>query len=174
MAGETLVTIVGNLASDPELRFIPSGVAVVNFTIASTPRIFDRQANEAKDGETLWMRCSAWREMAENIAESLTKGMRVVAQGRLSQRSWDDPKTGEKRSSIELQIEAIGPDLRFAKAQVTRAPRSGGSGFGQGGGQGGQGGNSGGFQSGGAQASDPWASAGPASSGGSFQGEPPF
>ena len=168
MAGETIVTVVGNLASDPELRFIPSGAAVVNFTIASTPRIFDRQANEAKDGETLWMRCTAWREMAENIAESLTKGARVVAQGRLTQRSWDDPKTGEKRSSVELQVDAIGPDLRFAKAQVTRTPRGGAGGFG------GQGAPGGGFSGGGQPSADPWASAGPASSGGSFQGEPPF
>ncbi|MFC3184053.1 single-stranded DNA-binding protein [Pseudoglutamicibacter albus] len=125
MAGETIITVVGNLTADPELRFTPSGAAVANFTVASTPRIFDRQANEFKDGEALFMRCSVWREHAENVAESLTKGMRVIAQGRLRARSYDD-QNGNRRTAWELDVDEVGPALRYATAQVTRNPRGGG------------------------------------------------
>lgn len=130
MAGETTITVIGNLTNDPELRFVPSGPAVANFTIASTPKVFDRQSNEWKDGETLFLRSSVWREMAENVAESLTKGMRVVASGRLKPRSYDT-KEGEKRTVIEFEIDEIGPSLRYANAKVSRTQRSGtGQGFG--------------------------------------------
>jgi len=134
MAGETVITVVGNLTSDPELRYTQNGLAVANFTIASTPRTFDRQANEWKDGEALFLRASVWREFAEHVAGSLTKGSRVIAQGRLKQRSYET-KEGEKRTTIELEVDEIGPSLRYATAQVTRAASNGG-GF-QGGGQGG-------------------------------------
>ena len=159
MAGETQITVIGNLTGDPELRFIQSGAAVVNFTVASTPRTFDRQSNEWKDGETLFMRCSLWREAAENVAESLTKGMRVIVTGRLVSRSYE--ANGEKRTVTELQVDEVGPSLRYATAKVTRTQRGGGS---SGGGFGG-----GGFSSSpaGGSDSDPWASA-PASD------EPPF
>lgn len=130
MAGETPLTIVGNLTADPELRYTQNGLPVVSLTIASTPRIFDRQANEFKDGEALFMRCSAWREMAEHIAGSLTKGTRVVATGNLKQRSYQD-KEGANRTVIELEIDEIGPSLRYATAQVTRAAGGGGGGRGQ-------------------------------------------
>src|SRR5215216_4234695 len=120
MAGETVITVVGNLTADPELRYTQNGLPVANFTIASTPRNFDRQANEWKDGEALFLRASVWREFAEHVAGSLTKGSRVIATGRLKQRSYET-KEGEKRTSIELEVDAIGPDLRFATAQVTRA-----------------------------------------------------
>ena len=183
MAGETVITVVGNLVADPELRFTPSGAAVANFRIASTPRTFDRQTNEWKDGEALFLACSVWREAAENVAESLTKGMRVVVQGRLTQRSYET-REGEKRTVMELQVDEVGPSLRYASAKVTRAQRSGGGGgFGGGGGNqgGGYGGPQGGGQpgggfgsSGGGQSNDPWATAGPASSGGGFSDEPPF
>ncbi|MBN0038600.1 single-stranded DNA-binding protein [Cellulosimicrobium cellulans] len=180
MAGDTVITVIGNLTGDPELRFTPSGAAVANFTVASTPRTFDRQSNEWKDGDTLFMRCSIWREAAENVAESLTKGMRVIVQGRLVQRSYET-REGEKRTVVELQVDEIGPSLRYASAKVTRAQRSGGGGgFGGGGGYGGGassgGASGGGFSSGGGQqqSDDPWATAGPASSGGSFSDEPPF
>ncbi|WP_102510778.1 single-stranded DNA-binding protein [Sanguibacter massiliensis] len=168
MAGDTVITVVGNLTADPELRFTPSGAAVANFTVASTPRTFDRQTNEWKDGDALFLRCSIWREAAENVAETLTKGMRVIAQGRLTQRSYET-REGEKRTVVELQVDEIGPSLRYASAKVTRAQRSGGGG---GGGFGGapQGGGGGGYQ----QQSDPWATSGPASSGGGFSDEPPF
>ncbi|PPG23994.1 single-stranded DNA-binding protein [Rathayibacter sp. AY1E8] len=150
MAGETIITVVGNLTADPELRYTQGGLAVANFTIASTPRTFDRQANDWKDGEALFLRASVWREFAENVAGTLTKGSRVIATGRLKQRSYET-KEGEKRTSIELEIDEIGPSLRYATAQVTRA--SGGGGRGQaGGGQanGGQiGGGPGGFRGGG-------------------------
>ena len=192
MAGETIITVIGNLTADPELRFTPSGSAVANFTIASTPRTFDRQSNDWKDGETLFLRCNVWRESAENVAETLTKGTRVVAQGRLKSRSYDT-KEGEKRTVMELEVDEIGPSLRYASAKVTRTQRSGGGngggGFGgnSGGNQGGGfGGNSGGSNSGsgwgGGQqaqqpADDPWG----APSGGNSQGwgngadsEPPF
>ena len=124
MAGEPPLTIVGNLTNDPELRFTPSGSAVANFTIASTPRTFDRQANDWKDGETVFMRCNIWREAAENVAETLTKGMRVVATGLLKSRSYDT-KEGEKRTVMELEVEEVGPSLRYASAKVTRTQRSG-------------------------------------------------
>ena len=129
MAGDTVITVIGNLTSDPELRFTPSGSAVANFTIASTPRAFDRQANEWKDGETLFLRASVWREAAENVAESLTKGTTVIAQGRLKSRSYET-KEGERRTSMELEVDEIGPSLRWASAKVTRASKGGGGGFG--------------------------------------------
>ena len=125
MAGDTIITIVGNLTADPEMRFTPSGAAVASFTVASTPRTFDRAAGEWKDGETLFMRCSIWRDAAENVAESLTKGTRVIAQGRLVQRSFTT-REGENRTVVEMQVDEIGPSLRYAKAQVTRQPRGGG------------------------------------------------
>ncbi len=166
MAGETVITVIGNLTGDPELRFTPSGAAVANFTVASTPRTFDRQSNEWKDGDTLFMRCSIWREAAENVAESLTKGMRVVATGRLVQRSYET-REGEKRTVVEMQVDEVGPSMRYASAKVTRAQRSGG-----GGGGGGFGASSGPAQN------DPWATSGPASGsgsgGGNFSDEPPF
>src|SRR5690606_13126591 len=173
MAGDTVITVIGNLTGDPELRFTPSGAAVANFTIASTPRLFDRQTNEWKDGDTLFLRCSIWRDAAENVAESLTKGMRVIAQGRLTQRPYET-REGEKRTVVELQVDEVGPSLRSASAKVTRAQRSGGGGGFSGGGNSGGGfggnsggGNAGGFgSSGGGQSNDPWATAGPASSGG--------
>jgi len=124
MAGETIITVVGNLTADPELRFTPNGAAVANFTIASTPRTFDKASNEWKDGETLFLRSSIWREAAENVAESLTKGTRVVAQGRLKARSYET-KEGEKRTSYELDVDEIGPSLRYATAKVTRKPSNG-------------------------------------------------
>ena len=175
MAGETVITVIGNLTGDPELRFTPSGAAVANFTVASTPRTFDRQSNEFKDGDTLFMRCSIWREAAENVAESLTKGARVIASGRLIQRSYET-REGEKRTVVELQVDEIGPSLRYASAKVTRAQRSGGSGGGGGFGGGNSGGGYGGGHSGGGQQDDPWATSAPggSSSGGSLSDEPPF
>ncbi|MBN3585330.1 single-stranded DNA-binding protein, partial [Algoriphagus aestuarii] len=119
---ETVITVVGNLTADPELRFTPSGAAVASFTVASTPRTFDRQANEWKDGETLFLRCSVWREAAENVAESLAKGMRVIVQGRLVQRSFET-REGEKRTVVEMQVDEVGPSLRYATAKVTRTQR---------------------------------------------------
>ncbi|MGO1508050.1 MAG: single-stranded DNA-binding protein [Microbacteriaceae bacterium] len=127
MAGETVITVVGNLTADPELRYTQNGLPVANFTIASTPRTFDRQANEWKDGEALFLRASVWRDFAEHVAGSMTKGMRVVAQGRLRQRSYQD-REGNNRTSIELDIDEIGPSLRYATAQVTRAASGGGGG----------------------------------------------
>ncbi|MET4591945.1 MULTISPECIES: single-stranded DNA-binding protein [unclassified Arthrobacter] len=191
MAGETTITVIGNLTNDPELRFTPSGSAVANFTIASTPRTFDRQSNEWKDGETLFLRAAVWREAAENVAESLTKGMRVIVSGRLKSRSYET-KEGEKRTVIELEVDEIGPSLRYANAKVNRTQRSGGQGgqggFGGGNGGGGfgggnsggnQGGNSGGFGGGNQQAAqeDPWATPGVSNAGGWGNGpdsEPPF
>jgi single-strand DNA-binding protein len=123
MAGDTVITIVGNLTADPELRFTPSGAAVANFTVASTPRTFDRQANEWKDNDTLFMRCSAWRDAAENIAESLPRGTRVIVQGRLKMRSYET-KEGEKRTVVEMDVDEVGPSLRYASAKVTKAERS--------------------------------------------------
>ncbi|MCC9308059.1 single-stranded DNA-binding protein [Kitasatospora sp. RB6PN24] len=200
MAGETVITLVGNLVDDPELRFTPSGAAVAKFRIASTPRTFDRQTNEWKDGESLFLTCNVWRQPAENVAESLQRGMRVIVQGRLRQRSYET-KEGEKRTVFEVEVDEVGPSLRSATAKVTRAnrgPGGGGGGFGggpqQGGGQGGWGGqggnqggggwggNSGGGQSG--PSDDPWASSAPsggnagggwgAPSGGGYSEEPPF
>lgn len=124
MAGETVITVVGNLTADPELRFTQNGLAVANFTIASTPRTFDRQANEFKDGDALFLRASVWREFAEHVAGSLTKGMRVIASGRLRQRTYQD-KEGNNRTAIELEVDEIGPSLRYATAQVTRAASKG-------------------------------------------------
>jgi single-strand DNA-binding protein len=183
MAGETTITVIGNLTSDPELRFTPSGAAVANFTIASTPRAFDRQSNEWKDGETLFLRASVWREAAENVAESLTKGMRVIVSGVLKSRSYDT-KEGEKRTVIELDVAEIGPSLRYSTAKVTRTARNGAA-------QGGAGGshdpvaarqaqgNTWGGQAGAQPGGDPWAN-GAASIGGGGWGngpadsEPPF
>ena len=127
MAGETLITVIGNLTADPELRFTPAGSAVANFTIASTPRTIDRQSNEWKDGEALFLRASVWREAAENVAETLTKGMRVIAQGFLKSRSYDT-KEGERRTVMELEVQEIGPSLRYASAKVTRTARGNGEG----------------------------------------------
>lgn len=158
MAGETVITVVGNLTADPELRYTQNGLPVANFTIASTPRNFDRQANEWKDGEALFLRASVWREFAEHVAGSLTKGMRVIASGRLRQRSYQD-REGNNRTAIELEVDEIGPSLRYATAQVTRAASgSGGGGSFNGGG--------GGAASGGAPrqqvADEPWATPGSA------------
>ncbi|WP_323791806.1 single-stranded DNA-binding protein [Nocardioides sp.] len=170
MAGETIITVVGNLVDDPELRFTPSGAAVANFRIASTPRTFDKNSNEWKDGDALFLSCAVWRQAAENVAESLQKGMRVVVQGRLKQRQYET-REGEKRTVVELEVEEVGPSLKYATAKVARASRSGGGGgYGggqQGGGQGG-GGYSGGGQGGGQQADDPWAT--PAPGGGAPSG----
>ena len=127
MAGETVITVVGNLVDDPELRFTPSGAAVANFRIASTPRTFDKQTNEWKDGDALFLSCSVWRQAAENVAESLQKGMRVVVQGRLKQRSYET-REGEKRTVVELDVEEVGPSLKYATAKVARVQRSGGGG----------------------------------------------
>ena len=168
MAGETVITVVGNLTADPELRYTQNGLPVANFTIASTPRTFDRQANEWKDGEALFLRASVWREFAEHVAGSLTKGMRVIASGRLRQRSYQD-KEGNNRTAIELEIDEIGPSLRYATAKVTRTSGGGGNyGGGQSSGGGSNwGGNSGGGQSERSGGNDPWAQAGQAE-------EPPF
>lgn len=156
MAGETIVTLIGNLTADPELRFTPSGAAVASFTVASTPRNFDRQTNEWRDGETLFMRCSVWRDAAENAAESLEKGMRVIVQGRMQSRSWEDKETGQRRTAVEMQVDEVGPSLRYATAKVTKASRGGGGGFNSGGGGGG------GFSQGGRPGADadPWATGG--------------
>jgi single-strand DNA-binding protein len=169
MAGETVITVVGNLTADPELRFTPSGAAVASFTVASTPRTLDRQTNEWKDGEALFLRCSIWRQAAENVAESLTRGSRVIVSGRLKQRSFET-REGEKRTVIELDVEEVGPSLKYATAKVNRTQRgsSTGGGFGGGGG----GGNAGGGSSG--PSDDPWGSAPPADGGGGFSDEPPF
>lgn len=134
MANDTVITIIGNCTSEPELRFLPNGAAVANFTIASTPRAFDKQANEWKDGETLFMRCSVWREAAENVTETLQTGMRVIAQGRLKSRSFDT-KEGDRRTVMELDVDEIGPSLRFASATVQRQSSGGGNSGRQQGGQ---------------------------------------
>jgi single-strand DNA-binding protein len=193
MAGETVITVVGNLVDDPELRFTPSGAAVAKFRVASTPRTFDRQTNEWKDGESLFLTCSVWRQAAENVAESLQRGMRVVVQGRLKQRSYED-RDGVKRTVYELDVEEVGASLRNATAKVTKTTGRGGQGGYGGGQQGGGGGWSGGSggqqQGGGAPADDPWATSAPAGggqqsggswggssgggSGGGYSDEPPF
>ncbi|MFD7838406.1 MULTISPECIES: single-stranded DNA-binding protein [unclassified Streptomyces] len=198
MAGETVITVVGNLVDDPELRFTPSGAAVAKFRVASTPRTFDRQTNEWKDGESLFLTCSVWRQAAENVAESLQRGMRVIVQGRLRQRSYED-REGVKRTVYELDVEEVGPSLKNATAKVAKTTGRGGQGGYGGGGQQQQGGGggwggapSGGApQGGGAPSDDPWASSAPAggqqqqgggggwggSSGGSnggYSDEPPF
>ncbi len=171
MAGETIITVVGNLTDDPDLRFTPNGAAVANFTVASTPRFFDKQTNDWKDGDALFLRCSIWRQAAENVAETLQRGARVIVQGRLKQRSYET-REGEKRTTFEVEVDEIGPSLKYATAKVTKTSRSGGGGGGGGNTGGGGGGNDpwatpAGTQSGG-QASDPWA----APAGGSD--EPPF
>lgn len=178
MAGETLITVVGNLTADPELRFTPSGAAVANFTVASTPRNFDRQSGEWKDGEALFMRCNVWRQAAENVAETLTRGMRVMVSGRLKQRSFET-REGEKRTVVELEVDEVGPSLKYATAKVNRVSRGSGEGggFGGGGGGGAGGGYSGGGSGGGggnAPSDDPWGSAPPAGSGPAVDDEPPF
>ena len=127
MAGETVITVVGNLTADPELRFTPSGAAVANFTVASTPRTFDRQSGEWKDGDPLFLRCNVWRQPAENVAESLTRGMRVIVQGRLRQRSFET-REGEKRTVVELEVDEVGPSLRYATAKVNKVSRGGAGG----------------------------------------------
>jgi len=161
MAGDTTITVIGNLTSDPELRFTQSGAAVASFTVASTPRTFDRASGEWKDGEALFMRCNIWRQPAENVAESLTRGARVIVSGRLRQRSFET-REGEKRTVVELEVDEVGPSLRYATAKVNKVSRgSGGGGFG-----GGSGGS--------APADDPWGSAPPAGGGGGFSDEPPF
>jgi len=165
MAGETVITVVGNLVDDPELRFTPSGAAVANFRIASTPRTFDRQANEWKDGDALFLTCNAWRQMAENVAESLQRGMRVVVQGRLRSRSYET-REGEKRTVFEIEVDEVGPSLKYATAKVTKANRSGGGGGGFGGAPQGGGGYGGGQQGGPQGGNDPWATGGAPSGGG--------
>ena len=165
MAGDTVITIIGNLTADPELRFTPSGAAVANFTVASTPRQFDRTSNDWKDGETLFMRCSVWRDAAENVAESLQRGTRVLVSGRLKSRSYET-KEGEKRTVIEMDVDEVGPSLKYATAKVNRTQRGtggggfngGGAGSSAGGGQGG--GSTGGSGGQGAPADDPWATGG--------------
>jgi len=175
MAGDTIITVVGNLTADPELRFTASGAAVANFTVASTPRTFDRGTGEWKDGEALFLRCNIWRQAAENVAESLTRGARVVVTGRLKQRSFDT-KEGEKRTVIELEVDEIGPSLRYATAE---GGGGGSGGYGASGGSSGSGsgsgsgGSGGGNRGGSAPADDPWASAPPAGGGG-YSDEPPF
>ncbi len=162
MAGETVITVVGNLVDDPELRFTPSGAAVANFRIASTPRTFDRQSNEWKDGDALFLTCSVWRQAAENVAESLQRGMRVVVQGRLKSRTYET-REGEKRTVFEIEVEEVGPSLKYATAKVQRTTRQGGGGGGySGGGQ--QGGQQGGAPQGGGD--DPWATPAPQGGGG--------
>ncbi|MCX5196280.1 single-stranded DNA-binding protein [Streptomyces sp. NBC_00249] len=202
MAGETVITVVGNLVDDPELRFTPSGAAVAKFRVASTPRTFDRQTNEWKDGESLFLTCSVWRQAAENVAESLQRGMRVIVQGRLRQRSYED-REGVKRTVYELDVEEVGPSLKNATAKVAKTTGRGGQGgYGGGGGAQQQGGGGGGWggapsgggapQGGGAPSDDPWASSAPAGgqpqggnngggwggssggSGGGYSDEPPF
>jgi single-strand DNA-binding protein len=162
MAGDTTLTVIGNLTADPELRFTPSGAAVANFTVASTPRMFDRQTGEWKDGEALFLRCNIWRQAAENAAETLTRGMRVIVSGRLRQRSFET-REGEKRTVVELEVDEIGPSLRYATAKVNKVSRGSGSGSG-----------GGGFGASGGQADDPWGSAPPAGAGGGADDEPPF
>ena len=177
MAGETVITVIGNLTADPELRFTPSGAAVANFTVASTPRTFDRQSGEWKDGDALFLRCNVWRQAAENVAESLTRGMRVMVSGRLRQRSFET-REGEKRTVVELEVDEVGPSLRYATTKVSKTSRGGGSG-GFGGGNGGSGGGGGyGAPQGGGRTEDPWAT-GPSGGGGgnAYAGageDPPF
>jgi len=176
VAGDTTITVVGNLTADPELRFTPSGAAVANFTVASTPRIFDRQSSEWKDGEALFLRCNIWREAAENVAESLTRGSRVIVTGRLKQRSFET-REGEKRTVFEVEVDEIGPSLRYATAKVNKASRGGGGGGGFGGGGGGGGAGGGGGSRPAAAAAtndDPWGSAPASGSFGGSDDEPPF
>lgn len=161
MAGDTVITVIGNLTADPELRFTPSGAAVANFTVASTPRAFDKASGEWKDQEALFMRCNIWRQAAENVAETLTRGARVIVSGRLKQRSYET-REGEKRTVVELEVDEIGPSLKYATAKINKVSRGGGGGgFGSGG-------------SGGGPSDDPWGSAPMAGSGGGADEEPPF
>jgi single-strand DNA-binding protein len=179
MAGETTITVIGNLTDDPELRFTPSGAAVAKFRVASTPRTLDRNSGEWKDGEPLFLQCNVWRQVAENVAESLHRGARVIVSGRLRQRTYET-REGEKRTVMELEVDEIGPSLRYATAKVQKMSRSGGGsggGFGGGGGGGNNSNNTGGAPSQGGYADDPWATAAPVGgSGGSnnFDEEPPF
>jgi single-strand DNA-binding protein len=196
MAGDTQITVVGNLVSDPELRYTPTGVAVANFRVASTPRTFDRQANEWKDGDSLFLTCNVWRQAAENVAESLQRGMRVIVMGRLHQRSYET-REGEKRTVFEIEVDDVGPSMRNASAKVAKSNRSGGGGGGfggggggtGGGGAGGGGGGNGGFGGGGQGGSsgyggsaggrsgggdDPWASDSSGFGGEGSSDEPPF
>ncbi|MEU5988268.1 single-stranded DNA-binding protein [Spirillospora sp. NPDC047418] len=197
MAGDTVITIVGNLVEDPNLRFTPSGQAVASFRIASTPRFFDRQSNDWKDGEALFLTCNVWRQAAENVAETLQRGMRVIVQGRLKQRSYET-REGEKRTVFEIEVDEVGPSLRNATAKVNKTQRQGGGGggfgggggggqggggfggggqdggFGGGGGQQGGGGFGGGGQQGGGAPADPWATGGGAGGGGGYSDDPPF
>jgi len=168
VAGETVITVIGNLTNDPELRFTPSGAAVASFTVASTPRMLDKATNEWKDGDALFLRCSIWRQAAENVAESLQRGARVVVTGRLKQRSFET-KEGEKRTVVELDVDEVGPSLKYATAKITKASRgSGGGGYGNGSPQGASSGAS-------ATSDDPWASApAGAGGGGGWSDEPPF
>src|SRR6188472_2888665 len=168
MAGETTITLVGNLTADPELRFTPSGAAVANFTVASTPRTFDRQTNEWRDGDAMFLNCAVWRQAAENVAESLQKGMRVIVQGRLRSRSYET-REGERRTVFEIDVDEIGPALKYATAKVSRT--SGGGGQGGGRPSGGQGG---GYGGGGGGGEDPWASRAPAGGGRSHGGNDPW
>jgi single-strand DNA-binding protein len=171
MAGDTTITIIGNLVNDPELRYTPTGQAVATFRIASTPRFLDRASNEWKDGDSLFLSCNVWRQAAENVAESLQRGMRVIVSGRLRQRSYET-KEGEKRTVYEIEVDEVGPSLRNASAKVSRSTRASGGGGGFGGGQSGQGGQGGyGGGAGGRVNDDPWA-ADPADNG--FSDEPPF
>ena len=178
-AGDTVITIVGNLVGDPELRYTPTGQAVATFRIASTPRFMDRTTNEWKDGDSLFLSCNVWRQAAENVAESLQRGMRVIVQGRLRQRSYET-KEGEKRTVYEVEVDEVGPSLRNASAKVTKSSRStgGSGGFGGGGGQAGPGGQGGygGAAGGRPPADDPWASdaRGGSAGDGGFSDEPPF
>jgi single-strand DNA-binding protein len=178
-AGDTQITIVGNLVDDPQLRYTPTGNAVANFRVASTPRFMDRATNEWKDGDSLFLSCNIWRQAAENVAESLQRGMRVIVQGRLRQRTYET-REGEKRTVYEIEVDEVGPSLRNASAKVTKSSRSGaggggGGGYGGGGGGGGQGGYGGGSGGGGRQAADdPWASDSGGGDGGGFSDEPPF
>jgi single-strand DNA-binding protein len=151
MAGDTVITVIGNLTADPELRFTPSGAAVANFTVASTPRTFDRQSGEWKDGEALFLRCNIWRQAAENAAETLTRGSRVIVSGRLKQRSYET-REGEKRTVVELEVEEVGPSLRYATAKLNKVSRGSGSG---------------------GTGDDPWGSA-PAAGSSGGDDEPPF
>jgi len=169
--GDTTITVVGNLTADPDLRFTPSGAAVANFTVASTPRVFDRQSGEWKDGDALFLRCNIWREAAENVAESLTRGSRVIVTGRLRQRSFET-REGEKRTVYEVEVDEVGPSLRYATAKINKVSRGGGGGgFGGGGGMSAPSGPSG---PSGPPAEDPWGSAPASGSFGGADDEPPF
>ncbi|MEB3020039.1 single-stranded DNA-binding protein [[Mycobacterium] crassicus] len=171
--GDTTITVVGNLTADPDLRFTPSGAAVANFTVASTPRVYDRQSGEWKDGDALFLRCNIWREAAENVAESLTRGSRVIVTGRLRQRSFET-REGEKRTVYEVEVDEVGPSLRYATAKINKVSRGGGGGgFGGGGGASASGAPAG-MSSGGAPAEDPWGSAPASGSFGGADDEPPF